>query len=46
MSRATLCGITAAGLALGAALAVMAVRYRVLGDEVKLPVGPNVWKVT
>ena len=45
MSRTTLCGITAAGLALGA-LGVMAVRYRVLGDEVKLPVGPNVWKVT
>src|SRR5262249_34628820 len=41
----TLCGITAGGLAL-AALGVMAVRYRVLGDEVKLPGGPNVWKVT
>jgi hypothetical protein len=45
MSRTTLCGITAAGLAL-AALGLMAVRYHVLGDEVKLPAGPNVWKVT
>jgi 7 transmembrane helices usually fused to an inactive transglutaminase/Transglutaminase-like superfamily len=45
MSRTTLCGITAACLALGS-LGVMAVRYRALGDEVKLPSGPNVWKVT
>src|SRR5438067_9789116 len=45
MSRTTLCGLTAAGLVLASA-GVMAVRYRVLGDEVELPRGPNVWKVT
>ena len=45
MSRTTLCGITAAALAF-VALGVMAVRCQVMGDEVKLPVGPNVWKVT
>src|SRR5438874_7186513 len=45
MSRTTLCAITAAGLAV-LSLGVMAVRYRVLGDEIKLPIGENVWKVT
>jgi hypothetical protein len=45
MSRTTLCAVTAAGLA-ALSLGVMVVRYRVLGDEIKLPAGPNVWKVT
>jgi len=45
MSRTTLCAVTAAGLA-ALSLGVMAVRYHVLGDEIKLPAGPNVWKVT
>src|SRR5207302_5969788 len=34
-----------AGLA-ALSLGVMVVRYRVLGDEIKLPAGPNVWKIT
>ncbi len=45
MSRTTLCGATAAALAV-LSLGAMALRYRVLGDEVKLPAGPNVWKIT
>src|SRR5262245_47905174 len=45
MSRTTLCAVTAAGLA-ALSLGIMAARYYVLGDEIKLPAGPNVWKVT
>src|SRR5262245_6434146 len=45
MSRKTLCGLTAALLALGS-LGVMGLRILALGDEVELPVGPNTWKVT
>ncbi len=45
MSRTMLTGLTAAALAI-VALAVMATRYGVMGDEVKLPLGPNKWKVT
>src|SRR5262249_12303778 len=45
MSRTTLGAVTAAGLA-ALSLGVMAVRYHVLGEEIKLPAGPNVWKVT
>jgi hypothetical protein len=37
--------LTAAALAI-VALAVMATRYGVMGDEVKLPLGPNKWKIT
>jgi hypothetical protein len=40
-----LCALTAAGLVV-ASLAVMIGRYQVLGDEVKVPAGPNAWKVT
>ena len=45
MSRTTLCLLTAGGLAI-LSLGFMATRYSVLGDEVKLPTGPNTWKVT
>ncbi len=45
MSRTMLAGLTAAGLAI-MSLAIMATRYGVMGDEVKLPLGPNKWKVT
>jgi len=45
MSRTTLCGITAAILAV-LSVGVMVLRYNVMGDEVDLPSGPNVWKVT
>ena len=45
MSRTMLTGLTAIGLAVGA-LALMTTRYAVMGDEVKLPLGPNKWKVT
>jgi hypothetical protein len=45
MSRTTLTILTAASLA-GVALAIMATRYAVMGSEVKLPLGPNKWKVT
>jgi hypothetical protein len=44
MSRTTLCALTAAGL-VAASSALMIGRYRVLGDEVKAPNGPNTWKV-
>jgi len=44
MSRTTLCAATAAGLTL-LSLGVMALRYRVLGDEVRVPHGPGTWKV-
>lgn len=45
MSRTMLCAITAAGL-ITVSLAMMAGRYRVLGDEVLVPKGPRTWKVT
>ena len=45
MSRMTLCGLTAAALAL-VSVGLMIARYRVMGDEVELPAGPNSWKVT
>jgi transglutaminase-like putative cysteine protease len=45
MSRTRVCVWTAAALATASA-AVMAARYRVLGPEVALPHGPDVWKVT
>lgn len=45
MSRTTLCVITAAGLA-AVSIGVMALRLRVLGDEVRVPKGPGAWKVT
>jgi hypothetical protein len=45
MSRTTLCVLSAAVLVL-LSLGTMAVRYSVLGDEVRRPVGPGTWKVT
>jgi 7 transmembrane helices usually fused to an inactive transglutaminase/Transglutaminase-like superfamily len=45
MSRMTLCGLTAAALAL-LSVGLMIARYRVMGNEVELPAGPNSWKVT
>jgi hypothetical protein len=45
MSRTTLCALTASALAV-LSLGIMAVRYLVLGDEVRRPVGPGTWKVT
>src|SRR5262245_28047233 len=45
MSRTTLCLLTAGGLA-ALSLALMGVRYAVLGDEVRVPAGPGTWKVT
>src|SRR5439155_4405053 len=45
MSRTTLCLVTAAILAVGS-LALMALRHRLLGDEVRLPGGPGTWKIT
>ncbi len=44
MSRTTLCVLTAAGL-VAVSLALMTARIRVLGDEVKVPLGPGTWKV-
>jgi 7 transmembrane helices usually fused to an inactive transglutaminase/Transglutaminase-like superfamily len=45
MSRTVLCVITAGTLA-ALSLGVMVVRYRVLGDEVRVPTGPGTWRVT
>ena len=45
MSRTTLCLLTATGLTV-ASLSFMVTRYTVMGSEVQLPVGPNIWKVT
>jgi hypothetical protein len=45
MSRTTLCVVTAAGLA-ALSIGLMVLRYRVLGDEVKVPAGTGSWKVT
>jgi hypothetical protein len=44
-SRTILCVITAAILA-SLSLGLMVVRYRVLGDEVRVPTGPGTWRVT
>jgi hypothetical protein len=45
MSRTTLCTLTASGLVL-LSLGTMLLRYQVLGDEVRRPLGPATWKVT
>ncbi len=45
MSRMTLCGLTAAALAL-LSVGVMIARYHTVGDEVETPTGPNTWKIT
>jgi hypothetical protein len=45
MSRTTLCTLTAAALA-ALALTTMALRYGVLGEEARRPIGPGTWKVT
>ena len=45
MSRTVLCVITAGTLAT-LSLGAMVVRYRVLGDEVRVPTGPGTWRVT
>jgi hypothetical protein len=44
MSRTILCAVTAAGL-VTISLAIMVGRYAVLGDDVKVPIGPGTWKV-
>jgi hypothetical protein len=45
MSRTTLCVLTATALSLSA-VSLMVVRCQVLGDEARVPVGANTWKVT
>src|SRR5438105_4072913 len=45
MSRTRLCVITAFALA-ALSVAVMAARRQVLGPEVRLPHGPDTWKIT
>src|SRR5262245_36639349 len=45
MSRTTLCLCTAALLAAGSLL-IMALRTRVMGDELRLPGRPGTWKIT
>jgi hypothetical protein len=45
MSRTTLCVLTAGALTT-LSLGVMVTRYLVMGDEVKLPLGPCTWKLT
>src|SRR5262249_59692991 len=45
MSRTTLCALTAGAVA-ALSLGAMGLRYGVLGDEVRRPVGPNTWRVT
>ena len=45
MSRTTLCALTAGVLAM-LSVAVMMVRQRVMGDELRRPRGPAAWKVT
>jgi hypothetical protein len=45
MSQTRICVLTAAALAV-LSLGLMIGRYYVLGDEVKVPVGPGTWKVT
>jgi hypothetical protein len=45
MSRTLLSILTAAALAT-ASIGLMIGRYRILGDEVKVPTGPGTWKIT
>ncbi len=45
MSRTTLSILTAVGLTV-ASLAALVTRQQVLGDQVKLPLGPGTWRVT
>src|SRR6516164_9037399 len=45
MSRTTLCVLTAAAL-IALALGIAVVRCQVLGNEARVPVGANTWKVT
>jgi hypothetical protein len=45
MSRTTLCVVTAGVLAT-LSLGLMIVRWQVLGKEVRVPAGPDTWKVT
>jgi hypothetical protein len=45
MSRTTLCVLTAAAL-IALSLGVTLLRCQVLGDEARVPVGANTWKVT
>jgi hypothetical protein len=45
MSRTTLCAVTAAGLAV-LSVSIMALRYRVMGDELRHARGAGAWKVT
>src|SRR5580704_16869575 len=45
MSRTRLCVVTALALAAGS-VGVMVARRHVLGPEVRLPHGPDTWKVT
>src|SRR5947209_14457044 len=45
MSRTRLCVMTAIGLA-AVSVAVMIARRHVVGPEVRLPHGPDTWKVT
>src|SRR5438552_14298295 len=45
MSRTTLCVATATLLSL-VSIGLMLGRYRLFGDEVKVPLGPGTWKVS
>ena len=45
MSRTTLCALTAAAL-IALSLGITFVRCQVLGEEARVPVGANTWKVT
>jgi hypothetical protein len=45
MSRTMLCVLTAVLLAVGS-ISLMVVRQRVLGEEIRRPVGPGTWRVT
>jgi len=45
MSRTTLCVVTAALLSL-VSIGLMIGRYRLFGDQVKVPLGPGTWKVS
>ena len=44
MSRTTLCMLTASVLA-ALSLGTMALRFHVLGEEVRRPIGPGTWKI-
>jgi transglutaminase-like putative cysteine protease len=45
MSRTTLCMLTASVLA-ALSVGTMALRFHVLGEEVRRPIGPGTWKIT